>query len=104
MSKEHEIIVYKDTVFFNFTLPGEEETKQVSRELTLVWEDTLDKFFEQYNPQMPYKINPFKNEKEKDRFISHLEHENDEIIDDVQEEISRKMKFSFDYTSPTHED
>lgn len=45
-----------------------------------------------------------KNEKEKDRFISHIENESDEIIDDVQEEISRKMKFSFDYTSPTYED
>ena len=27
-----------------------------------------------------------------------------DIIDDVEEEISRKMKFSFDYTSATYED
>lgn len=104
MSKEFEVMTYKDTVVFNYTLPEEEVPQQIDRELTLVWEDSLEKFFEQYNPQMPYKINVFKNEREKSRFIDNMELENDKIIDDVEEEISRKMKFSFDYTSPTYED
>lgn len=104
MSKEYEVMSYKDNVVFNYTLPEEETTHQIERELTLVWEDTLEKFFEQYNPQMPYKINSFKNEREKNRFLENMEAENDKIIDDVEEEISRKMKFSFDYTSPTYED
>ena len=72
--------------------------------MILVWDDTLENFFEEYNPERPYKINSFEKEKEKNKFINYIEIENEKIIDEVEEEISRKMKFSFDYTSPTYED
>ena len=41
---------------------------------------------------------------EKDKFITNIENEADKIIEEVGEEISQKMKFRFDYTSPTYED
>ena len=104
MSAQYEVMVFKETVVFNYTLPGEDETRQITRELTLMWEDGIEKFFEQYTDAKPYEIHSFKNEKDMSAFIDKFETENDEIIDDVEEEISRKTKFSFDYTSPTYED
>ncbi len=44
------------------------------------------------------------NEKEKDKFIDDMDNENDKIMDNMEKEISRKMEFSFDYTSATYED
>ena len=104
ISKQYEVMTYEDSVVFNYSLPGEEAIKQITRELTLVWDDTLEKFFEEYNPEKPYKVNSFEKEKEKNKFITDIEDENEKVIDEVEEEISRKMKFSFDYTSPTYED
>lgn len=104
MSGKYEVISYEDMAVFNYSLPAEERKEQISRELTLVWEDTLDKFFETYGPEKAYKINSFEKEKEKNKFIANIEDETEKIIDEVEEEISRKMKFSFDYTSPTYED
>ena len=104
MSEKYEVITYEDIAVFNYSVPGVEEKEQIEREITLVWEDTLEKFFEAYNPDRPYKINSFDTEKQKNRFISAIDDDNDKIIDEVDEEISRKMKFGFDYTSPTYED
>lgn len=104
MSQIFEVITYEDTAVFNYSLPEVEGTEQVCREMTLVWEDTLEKFFEAYDPQKPYKITSFDNERQKNKFIDAIDNENDKIIDEVDEEISRKMKFAFDYTSPTYED
>lgn len=102
--ESYEVISYKDDVVFNYTVSGDETVQQLSRELILVWEETLEKFLVEFKPAKPYKISSFKTEKEQKNFIAYLEHESDAIIDDVEEEISRKMKFSFDYTSPTYED
>ncbi|MDP2076672.1 MAG: hypothetical protein Q8N01_05945 [Sulfuricurvum sp.] len=104
MSEKYEVITYEDIAVFNYSVPGLEEKEQIDREITLVWEDTLEKFFETYNPDRPYKIHSFDTEKQKNRFISAIDDENEKIIDEVDEEISRKMKFGFDYTSPTYED
>jgi hypothetical protein len=104
MSEKYEVITYEDIAVFNYTLPETDEKEQVEREMTLVWEDTLEKFFEAYNPQKPYKINTFDTEKQKNKFITNIDDENEKIIDEVDEEIGRKMKFGFDYTSPTYED
>lgn len=104
MSAKFEVITYEDIAVFNYSLPEKDEKEQIEREMTLVWEDTLEKLFEAYNPDKPYKINSFDTEREKNKFITNIENQNDAIIDEVDEEISRKMKFSFDYTSPTYED
>jgi len=104
MSEIYEVIIYQDTIVFNYTLPDEDDKKEIAREVTLVWEDTLEKFLETFSEQKLYKIKSFEKEKEKDRFISNIEDETERTIDEVEEEISRKMKFSFDYTSPTYED
>lgn len=101
---KYEVITYKDIAIFNYELPGIDQKEQIEREMTLVWEDTLEKFFEVYSPDKPYTTNTFETEKQKNRFINAIEDENEKIIDDVDEEIGRKMKFSFDYTSPTYED
>lgn len=104
MSQNYEVITYEDNAIFNYSLKGTEETEQISREMTLVWEDTLENFFEAYEPEKPYRINSFEKEKEKNKFINDIENINEKIIDEVDEEIGRKMKFAFDYTSPTYED
>ena len=104
MSEKYEVITYTDTAVFNYVVPGIDVQEHIEREMTLIWEDSLEKFFEAYSPQKPYALNSFDTEKQKDRFITAIEDENETIIDDVDEEIGRKMKFSFDYTSPTYED
>ncbi len=102
MSNKYDVITYEHTMVFNFSVSGEDE--QLTRDVTLVWEDTLEKFFENHGSEKPYTINSFENEEEKTRFITDIEDATDQIIDDVDEEISQKMKFSHVYTSPTYED
>lgn len=104
MSKKYEAMTYEDIIVFNYSLSGEHGIEQINREMTLIWDNTLEKFFEEYKPERPYKINSFEKEKEKNKFIRDIEIENEKIMDEVDEEISRKMKFGFDYTSPTYED
>lgn len=104
MSEKYEVITYEDIAAFNYEVPGTGTIECVEREITLVWEETLEKLFEAYSPEKSYKIHTFDTEKQKNRFINAIDDENEKIIDDVDEEISRKMKFGFDYTSPTYED
>ena len=104
MSEKYEVITYKDIVAFNYTLPGEDKQGQISREVTLVWEDTLEKFFEVSKGEKPYKVNSFEKVQAKEWFITSIENETDKIIEEVEEEIAQKMKFGFEYTSPTYED
>lgn len=104
MSDKYEVITYEDVIVFNYSLPGDEKKEQITREVTLVWEDSLEKFIEAYSSDKPYKINTFEKEKEKNKFINKIEDESEKIIDEVDAEIARKMKFGFDYTSPTYED
>ncbi|WP_297441745.1 hypothetical protein [Sulfurimonas sp.] len=65
--KKYEVIAYEDNIVFNFTLPGDDKENQLSKEVTLVWDDTLEKFFETHTKEKPYKIHSFKNEQEKSR-------------------------------------
>lgn len=44
MSEKYEVITYEDIAVFNYSVPGVEEKEQIEREITLVWEDTLEKF------------------------------------------------------------
>jgi len=103
-SKPFEVITYIDEVAFNYTLPDEEEPRTLEHELTFVWEDTLEKFFEEHGKKKPYKINAFRREREKAFLIHQIESLTDDLIDEVQEEIANKMKFGFDFTGQLHND
>ncbi len=92
------------TIVFNFTLPEDGKENQLSKEVTLVWDDTLENFLETEAKEKSYAIHSFKNERKKNRFIDSIENVTEEIIDQIDEEISQKMKFGFEYTSPTYED
>lgn len=102
MSSKYDVITYEHTMVFNFSVSGEEE--QIMRKVTLVWEDTLEKFFEEHGSEKSYSVNSFDTEEEKKRFITDIEDATDQIIDEVDEEISQKMMFAHVYTSPTYED
>lgn len=104
MSDKYEVITFEDNIAFNYTLPDDDKQEQINREVTIVWEETLEKFFETYGAQKPYEIHSFENEKKKNRFVADIEDKNEKIIDEVDEEISLKMKFVHAYTSPTYED
>lgn len=102
--KAYEVITYTDMVAFNYTLADDEEPKTIEREITIVWEDTLEKFVEEHGADRPYKINTFKREREQNYFIEQIESEVEDLIDEVQEEIANKTKFGFEFTGPLHND
>ncbi|MDQ7084342.1 MAG: hypothetical protein Q9M36_05195 [Sulfurovum sp.] len=99
-----EVITYTDTVAFNYTLPNDDEARVIEHELTIVWEDTLEKFIEALGAEKAYKIHSFKREREQKSLIDQIDDETEDLIDNVQEEIANKMKFGFDFTGPLHND
>lgn len=103
-SNEYDVITYVDVVAFKYTLPNEDEPRTLEHELTSVWEDTLEKFIEEHGTDKPYKVHPFKREREQKFFIDQVEGEADDLIDEVQEEIANKMKFGFDFSGQLHND
>ena len=101
---EFEVITYTEEVSFNYTLPNEDEARSIEHEITVIWEDTLEKFIEEHGADKPYKLNPFKREREQKFFIDQIEGETENLIDEVQEEIANKMKFGFDFSGQLHND
>lgn len=99
-----EVITYEETMVFKYSLSEQEPQEQIEREVTLVWEESLEKFFESFGSEKPYEVHSFTNERERNQFVTSIEDRTDEIIDEVDEEISQKMKFAHVYTSPTYED
>ena len=104
MSKEYEVISYEEEVVFNYTLADEEEPQSLERELTFIWEDTIEKFKEEHGADRPYKVHSFEREREQKKFIDQLEGLTDDLIDEVQEEIANKMKFGFEFSGQLHND
>jgi predicted secreted Zn-dependent protease len=100
----YEVITYTDNVAFNYTLPDKEETQTIEQELTLIWEDTLEKFIEEHGTDREYKVHSFKREREQKFFIERIEGEIEDLIEEVQEEIANKMKFGFEFTGQLHND
>jgi len=100
----YEVITYTDTVAFNYTLPDQEEPQTIEHELTFIWEDTLEKFIEEYGTDRTYKVHNFKREREQKFFIERIEGETEDLIEEVQEEIANKMKFGFEFTGQLHND
>lgn len=103
-NNKYEVITYTDIVAFNYTLPDEEEAKTIEHELTIVWEDTIEKFIEEHGADKPYRIHTFKREREQKNLINQIEDQADDLIDEVQEEIANKMKFGFDFSGQLHND
>ena len=101
---EYEVITYVDVVAFKYTLPKEDEPRVLEHELTIVWEDTLEKFFEEQGKDKPYRIHTFKRERERNNLVEQIESEADDLIDEVQEEIANKMKFGFEFSGQLHND
>ena len=102
--KTFEVITYDEEVEFKYTLPGEDEERTIGCELTLVWEDSLEKFIEEHGDKIPYKINSFKYENQYKFFIHQVESRMDDAIEEAQEEIANKTKFGFEFTGPLHND
>jgi hypothetical protein len=102
--KTFEVITYDEEVEFKYTLPGEDEERSIECELTLVWEDSLEKFIEEHGDKIPYKINSFKYENQYRFFLHQAESRMDEAIEGVQEEIAAKMKFGFEFSGQLHND
>lgn len=103
-NKDYKVITYTDVVAFNYTLPDEDEPKTIEHELTIIWEDTVEKFIEEHGPEKAYNVRAFRREREKNFFIEQIESEADDLIDEVQEEIANKMKFGFDFSGQLHND
>ena len=103
-NRPYEVITFIDEIGFNYTLPDEDEPRTLEHELTCIWEDTLEKFFEEHGKDKPYKVNTFRREREQNFFIDQVEGEMEDLIDEVQEEIANKMKFGFDFSGQLHND
>jgi len=99
----YEVITYTDVIEFKYTIPNEEE-RTLEHELRFVWEDTLEKFFEEHGADKEYKIHTFKRTREQNNLIEQIESEAEDLIDEVQEEIANKMKYGFDFSGQLHND
>lgn len=103
-NEPYKVITYTDVVAFNYTLPEEEEVRTIERELSIVWEDTLEKFIETHGADKEYKVHTFKREREYNNLINQIDELTEDLIDEVQEEIANKMKFGFDFSGQLHND
>ena len=102
--KQFQVITYTEEVSFKYTLPDEEEPRAIEHEITIVWEDTLEKFVEEHGADRPYKIHTFKRQREQNALIEQIDGITDDLIDEVQEEIANKMKFGFEFSGQLHND
>ena len=100
----YEVISYTDMVVFNYTLTDHKEPQYIEQELTFIWEDTIQKFIEEYGSDKPYKIHTFKQERERNFFIGQIESRTEDLIDEIEEEIANKMKFGFEFSGQLHND
>lgn len=100
----YEVISYEDAVAFSYTLPDAQEPESIERDLTFIWEDSLEKFIEEHGADRPYKVHGFRREIDQNIFLNQIEGRTDDVIEEVQEEIANKMKFGFEFTGPLHND
>ncbi len=103
-NNNHNVITYADTVKFNYSLPDEEEQKVIERDVTLLWEESLEKLLEEHGANTEYTVHKFKREREQNLFIERIDGELEDLIDEVQEEIANKTKFGFDFSGQLHND
>jgi len=102
--KRYELISYQEEVEFKYTLSEEEEPRSIERELTFIWEDSVEKFIEEHGAKKPYKVSSYKRETEYKFFVSQIEDRTDDLIEEIEEEIANKMKFGFEFSGQLHND
>lgn len=102
--KPYKVMTFTDEVSFKYTPPGEEEEQSIEEELTFVWEDTLEKFVEEYGEDKPFKMFAFNRVNEQKILIDRIEDKTDDMIEEVQDRIAGKMKFGFDFSGQLHND
>lgn len=102
--KRYELISYQEEVEFKYTLADEDEPRSIERELTFIWEDSIEKFIEEHGSDKPYKINSYKRETEYRFFVDQIEGRTEDMIEEIEEEIANKMKFGFEFTGQLHND
>lgn len=102
--KVYTAISYEDVVTFNYSLPGEEEPQSMERELTFIWEESIEKFIEEHGENKPYKVHSFHQARAKEIFLDQIEGRTDDLIEEVQEDIANKMKFGFEFSGQLHND
>jgi Cft2 family RNA processing exonuclease len=99
-----EVITYEETVVFNYNLPDDEKTYELPRDLTFVWEESLEDLFKEKGNDINHEVHTFSNEMMKNKFIEKIEEILDEDIEEVEEEIANKTKFGFEFTGQLHND
>lgn len=99
-----EVITYEDNIVFNYTLEDKEEQQSIEREVMVIWEESIEKFIEEFGEEREYEVHKFKLPRDKENFIEKIEDELEEIIDEVQDEIAAKTKFGFEFTGQLHND
>jgi hypothetical protein len=102
--KPFKVITYDEEVEFKYTLPDEDEERVIESELTLVWEDSVEKFIEAFGPDKEYTVHGFRYEKQQKFFQHQVESRMDDAIEEVEEEIANKMKFGFEFSGQLHND
>lgn len=102
--KPYVAITFDEEVEFKYTLPDDDEQHVTERELTFIWEDTIEKFIEEHGTEKPYKVNTFKMEQHYNFFVNQVEDRTEALIEDVEEEIANKTKFGFDFSGQLHND
>lgn len=103
-AKPFKVISYEEEVDFKYTLPGEDEERVITHDLTLVWEETLEDFIKEHGKDRPYTLQSFSQENHQKFCLHQIETRTDELIEEVQEEIANKMKFGFEFTGQLHND
>lgn len=102
--RKFKVITYEEEVVFSYTLPDEDEPRTIEHEITVIWEDTIEKFKEEHGDDKAYEIHSFKFEKQQQFFIEQVENRTEELIEEVEEEIANKMKYGFDFSGQLHND
>lgn len=102
--KKFNVITYEEEVAFNYTLPGKDEQETIETEITLIWEETIDRFKEVHGEEKAYEVHSFSLEKQRQFFIDQIENRTEALIEEVEEEIANKMKYGFEFTGQLHND
>ena len=102
--KKYEVITYQDEVDFSYTLEDEQTEETIECELTFIWEDSLEKFVEKFGHDKQYNLKSFKLENQYNFYVNQLESRIEEQLEEIEEGISNKSKYGFEFTGQLHND
>ena len=103
VEKKYNVITYEEEVAFKYALPDSDETGVLERDLTFIWEDSLEAFKQEHGDK-PYRVNSFDLKAHYDFFIHQVESRTEDLIEEVEEDIANKMKYGFEFTGQLHND